>query len=90
MPTDRVQRLLRLAVMVALPALACQGWYTADALPAARSAWAIPAMLALPLALVGTVGWVTALRAAEPSRLRTAFWAVCAAAPIGLWLWLRA
>ena len=90
MAPDGNQRLLRLAVMVGVPALACQGWYTAEALPAARSAWAIPAMLALPLALIGSVGWVSALRAAEASRLRMTLWALCTAAPIALWLWLRA
>jgi hypothetical protein len=86
---DRVQRLLRLAVMVLAPTLTCLGYYTLDALPAARSAWALPAVLAYPLALIGGAGLVSALRARAGSRRAISLWALCLLAPLALLTWLR-
>lgn len=87
--TDHVSRLLRVAVMLALPTLTCFGYYTLDGLPAERNAWAIPAVLAYPLVLIGAVGLMSALRAPARSRLALALWALCTAVPLALLTWLR-
>jgi uncharacterized membrane protein YsdA (DUF1294 family) len=88
-PEDRMQRFVRLAVMLAVPTLACFGYYTLEALPAARSAWAVPAVLAYPMALVGAIGSLAALRAAQKSALRTTLWALCLLVPLAFLVWLR-
>ena len=85
-----VQGLVRLAAVIAVPTMACFGYYTLDALDPSRSAWAIPAVLAYPLALIGLIGLVASLRTARPSRARLALWALCVLAPLALLLWLRA
>jgi hypothetical protein len=81
--------LVRLAVVIMVPTMACFGYYTLDALDDRRSAWAIPAVLAYPAALIGLVGLVSTLRAARPTRTRLALWALCVVAPVVLLLWLR-
>ena len=86
----RLQGVVRLAVVIAVPTMACFGYYTLDALDPRRSAWAVPAVLAYPLALVGLIGLVTSLRTARPSRTRLALWSLCVLAPLVLLLWLRA
>ena len=86
---DPVNRLLRVAVMLALPTLACFGYYTLDALPAERSTWAIAAVLAYPSVLIGTIGLVSALRRQPRSNRSVALWTMCAAVPLGLLTWLR-
>ena len=82
--------LVKLAVVIAVPTMACFGYYTLDGLDPDRSGWAIPAVLAYPLMLVGVVGLATSLRSARPSRSRLALWGLCVLAPLALLLWLRA
>jgi hypothetical protein len=87
--TNVLPGLARLAVVIMVPTMACFGYYTLDALDESRSAWAIPAVLAYPAALIGLVGLVSTLRAPSPTRTRLALWALCLLAPVVLLLWLR-
>ena len=82
--------LIKLAVIIAVPTMACFGYYTLDALPDSKSAWAVPAVLAYPAAVCGAIGLVAALRAPQRSTRMLALWALCIAAPCALLLWLRA
>ena len=88
-PSNMLQGLVRLAAVIMVPTMACFGYYTLDALDASRSAWAIPAVLAYPMALIGLVGLVSTLRAETPTRARLALWLLCLVAPVVLLLWLR-
>ncbi len=89
MPADSLYKWLRVAVWVAIPTMACFGYYTLDGLGEARSAWAIPAVLAYPVAVIGAVGLVATLGAARPRRAVLWFWSLCVVAPVALlaWLW---
>jgi len=51
--------LVRLAIAVALPTVACVGWYSLDDLRPEHSAWAVPVVLAYPLLLIGAAGLVS-------------------------------
>jgi hypothetical protein len=82
-------RLIKLAVIVVVPTMACFGYYTLDALPPARTGWAIPAVLAYPACVIGGVGLVCALRAPRRSPSVLALWALCVALPGALLFWLR-
>ena len=83
-------RLIKVAVMIVVPTMACFGYYTQGALPESKSAWAIPAVLAYPAAVIGVIGWVAALRPPRRSRRVLVLWALCVAVPSVLLLWLRA
>jgi hypothetical protein len=87
--TNVFPNLVRLAVVIMVPTLACFGYYTLDALDDSRSAWVVPAVLAYPAALIGLIGLVSTLRDASATRTRLALWALCLAAPVVLLLWLR-
>jgi hypothetical protein len=79
--------LLRLAVAVALPTVACAGWYTLDDLHPEHSAWAVPVVLAYPLLLIGAVGVVSQWRSPRRSALRMGLSAACIVLPaIVLWI----
>ena len=86
---NKLAALVRLAVLLLVPTLACFGYYTLDGLDPARSAWAIPAVLALPIALVGLMGLVATLRTPRPTRTRCVLWSLCLVLPLALLLWLR-
>jgi len=75
--------------MLLVPTMACFGYYTLDGLAPSRSAWAIPAVLAYPSALVGLLGLVSTLRAPRPTRTRFVLWSLCLVLPVALLLWLR-
>jgi hypothetical protein len=57
--------LLRLAIAVALPSVACVGWYSLDDLRPEHSAWAVAVVLAYPLLLIGVAGCVMQWSAPE-------------------------
>ena len=86
---NKLAALVRLAVMLLVPTMACFGYYTLDGLDPARSAWAIPAVLSYPAALVGLIGMVSTLRVPQPSRARFVLWSLCLVLPVALLLWLR-
>ena len=84
--------LLALAVILALPTLACFGWYTQQQQGATPGSalWT----LALPLSLIGLIGFCRACltaRSSRPAGSRRALWlwATFAVAPLAalLWLW---
>jgi hypothetical protein len=87
--TNALQVLTRLAVGILVPTMACFGYYTLDALDESRSAWAIPAVLAYPMALIGLIGLVSAVRAPRRSALGLWLWTLCLILPAGLLAWLR-
>lgn len=73
---------LRLAVAVALPTLACTGYYAAGDLGDGQGQWTVPVILALPLALIGGIGLVAELLKARPSRPRCGFLSLLAVLPV--------
>ncbi len=85
----KLAALVRLAVMLLVPTMACFGYYTLEGLDPARSAWAVPAVLSYPTALVGLLGLVSTLRAPQPTRVRLLLWSLCLMLPVALLLWLR-
>jgi hypothetical protein len=86
---NKLPALARLTVMLLVPTMACFGYYTLDGLDPARSAWAIPAVLSYPAALVGLLGLVSTLRAGQPTRVRVLLWSLCLTLPVALLLWLH-
>jgi hypothetical protein len=56
--SDPKSLIVRLAIAVALPTIACFGYYALDDLAPEHSAWAVPVVLAYPLLLIGVVGCV--------------------------------
>jgi hypothetical protein len=85
-----LQGLVRLAVVIMVPTMACYGYYTLDALDTSRSAWAVPAVLAYPTALIGLIGLVSATRPPRRSTLVLTLRALCLVGPTALLVWLRA
>lgn len=71
---------VRLAVIVAAPMMAFFGKYTLDGLGESRSAWALAAVLAHPLAPAGVLGFAAARHAPQRSNLVLAGWALGVAA----------
>ena len=62
--------LIRLAVMLATPTMACFGYYAAEGLPESQSALVLPVMLSYPLALVGLIGVAACLLGGQRSGAR--------------------
>lgn len=79
--------LLRLAIAVALPTIACVGWYSAGDLRPEHSAWAVPVVLAYPLLLIGAVGLVVQCAAPKRSMRLLGASAACIVLP-ALLLWV--
>lgn len=86
---NKLSGLVRLAVMLLVPTMACFGYYTLDGLDPSRSAWAIPAVLAYPTAVVGLLGLVSTLRMPHATRTRWVLWLLCLVVPVVLLVWLR-
>jgi hypothetical protein len=87
---DLPPRLVRLALAVALPGVACIGWYGLEDLAPEYAAWALPVVLAYPLALIGAAGGVALVLA--PARRTPLRIGLCIAAvllPALLWWALR-
>jgi hypothetical protein len=49
--------LVRLAVMVAVPAIPCCGYYSVAAVGTENPWWTLPLIMACPAALIGLIGW---------------------------------
>jgi hypothetical protein len=64
--SDPKSLIVRLAIAIALPTVACVGWYGLDDLGPEHSAWAVPVVLAYPLLLIGVAGGV--MQWASPQR----------------------
>jgi hypothetical protein len=64
--SDPTSLAVRLAIAIALPSVACIGYYGLDDLRPEYSAWAVPVVLAYPLLLIGVAGGV--MQWAAPQR----------------------
>ena len=73
--------LVGIAVAVAVPGIACFGFYTLDAVGEAGRRWAALVILAYPLALVGLVSLVATFFSARRTALRLLVSAICFAVP---------
>jgi len=83
------QWLIQLIVVVALPAVTCFGYYSLNYLGEDEAIWALPVMMAYPVALIGMVGLFRALFSPGRSRLALLLWALCIIVPIAILLWVR-
>lgn len=72
----RLQWALRLVVVLALPTVACFGFYAVDGLDDGHRGWALPLALAYPVLLLSAVGWVRAMASAQPAPRARIAWAV--------------
>ncbi len=83
------QWLIRFALIVAVPSIACFGLYSTDYLDEKNGVWAVPAILAYPVALIGIGGLAMTLLSPKRSKPRMLLWTVIAAIPILFLLILR-
>jgi hypothetical protein len=79
--------LVRLAIALALPTLACTGWYAAEDLGPDHAGWAVPVALAYPLLLIGVAGGVMQWASPRRSAWVLAACGACALLP-ALLLWI--
>ncbi|MEH6626367.1 MAG: hypothetical protein V7739_07980 [Motiliproteus sp.] len=83
------QWLIRIAIAVALPTVACFGFYSVDYLDEKNSALILPTILAYPVALIGLIGLARALLSPPPSRNNIVMWALVILIPITFILFVR-
>ncbi len=75
------QWLTRLVVIIALPTIACFGFYSIDYLDQENSYLILPTILSYPLALIGLIGLVSNWRS-SPSTLSRTFWILLMLTPL--------
>jgi len=83
------QWLVRIIIIVAIPTIACSGYYSLQHLGEKESVWTTPTLLAYPIALIGIIGLATALSSPQSSRLKIGLWTLCLAIPIAFLLLVR-
>jgi hypothetical protein len=88
-PIQLPQWLIQLVIVVTLPTVTCFGYYSLDYLGEDKAIWALPVMMAYPVALIGIVGLFRALRLPVCSRLKLSLWALCIIVPVIILLWVR-
>lgn len=76
-------------IAVAVPTIACFGYYSLAFLGEEHSIWALPVILAYPVALIGFIGLVTTLASPQCSKLQRRLWTLCLIIPVGLLLLVR-
>ena len=81
--------LIRVVVAVAIPTMACFGYYSLERLGEGLEGWAVPVVLAYPAALIGLVGFVMAWNSPRRSIPKLALCALCIVVPILFLLWVR-
>jgi hypothetical protein len=86
---DLPQWLVRLAVVVAVPTMACFGYYSLETHGDARGYWTLPVVLAYPAALMGLIAFVAALTSRRRSRGKLWLSALCFIVPSVFLLLLR-
>ena len=76
------QWLIRAAVAVAVPTIACFGYYSLESLGDDKGPWTLPVILAYPMALIGLIALAAQLL--SPSRSKLVLWlsALCIVMPI--------
>ncbi len=77
-------------VVVAIPTVACFGYYSLDGLGEDQGVWGLAVILAYPTALIGFIGLAMALLSPRSSRLRYGLWMLCILVPVIFLLWVRA
>jgi 4-amino-4-deoxy-L-arabinose transferase-like glycosyltransferase len=82
--------LIRIAVMVAVPSIACFGYYSLAGVGDQSGPWVVPMILAYPLALIGAIGLGMALLAQKRSTKRIWIAAACLVVPVVFILFMRA
>ncbi len=91
MTTPRLPEwLVRVIVVLAIPAVACFGYYALEDAGEAQSAWGPAVILAYPMALIGFIGLAMALLSPSSSRLKYGLWTLCILVPALFFLWVRA
>ena len=81
--------LIRLAVIVALPTIACFGYYSLDYVGQERGVLATLTVLAYPTAIVSSIGVVAVLLSRKRSRALLWLTSLCLAGSIAFLLILR-
>jgi 4-amino-4-deoxy-L-arabinose transferase-like glycosyltransferase len=84
------QWLIRFAIAVALPSIACFGLYSLDHVAEDNSSWTVPVILAYPAALIGLGGLAMAVLAPRRSNVKIWWWAIGVAIPVMFLLVVRA
>lgn len=82
--------LIRVALIVAIPSIACFGLYSLNDLGEENRIWAIPTILAYPATLIGLGALATTIRSPKKSKLKLWLWAFATAIPLALLLFVRA
>jgi hypothetical protein len=83
------QWLIQLVIVLALPTVTCFGYYSLEYLDEDEAIWALPVMIAYPVALIGMVGLFRVLRSQGRSRLALSLWTLCVIVPVMFLLWIR-
>lgn len=79
---DIPEWLVKLIVMVALPAVTCFGLYSVAYLDSDRYIFTLPVILSYPVALIGIAGTCQTLISPAKNHLRLAFWIACIVIPV--------
>jgi hypothetical protein len=80
--------LIRIAIILAIPAIPCFGYYSLAYLGEERSAWMLPAVLSLPVLLIGLIALMKGVDR-RSSKLRVWLAGLLIAVPAVFLLWLR-
>lgn len=83
------QWLIQLVVVMMLPTVTCFGYYSLEYLGEDKATWALPVMMAYPVALIGMVGLFRALHSSRRSRLAVLLWTLCIIVAIAILVWVR-
>ena len=68
------QWLITLAIVVALPTIACFGYYSYDSIGNKNGLWTLFSAFAYPMILIGFIGLVITLNSTQKSTLKCWLW----------------
>ena len=90
MPSPNLpHRLIRLAIVVAIPAIACFGYYSVDHLSENNNQWTTLVLLAYPTILIGVIGLGMTLLSPRNSKFKQQFWIAVILIPTLLLIFIR-
>jgi len=75
------QWVITLSTAVALPTIACFGYYTHDSFGDKNGLWSLFAAFAYPMILIGFIGLIMTLNSAHKSILKCWLWILCILVP---------